>query len=118
MIGNVITNATLMRSYRWFRGRTGCVGRDAQASLEYARAELETRSRGWSFEWVDDADGWADLRRDGGVCSCGCGAVIERCEGCILRDEDGNVLESLWAIWDADSDCRRMVEAELALEAI
>jgi hypothetical protein len=105
---------SLRRSFRFFHGRTGQVGWEAAVAIKYARAELHARANGWRCEWVDDPDGMpAD-----GLCSCGCGHEIEACEGCILYDEDGKTLGSLWAIWDADGNYKRIVEAELALEAM
>ena len=38
--------------------------------------------------------------------------------GCVLRDADGNVLASLWGVSDPDSAYQRVVEAEIAAEAI
>jgi hypothetical protein len=38
--------------------------------------------------------------------------------GCIARGPDGEVLASLWGIVDADIGYRRVVEAELASEAL
>lgn len=108
-------DARLLSSYRWFRGRTGCVGRDAQAALDLARAELTARDAGCSWEWVHDSHGWADLVMDGW--HAGSPTEVQTCEGCILRDADGAVLASLWAIWDADDDYRRQVQADLALQA-
>ena len=122
-------DARLLSSYRWFRGRTGCVGRDAETALALARAELAARDAGCSWEWTDDYDGWVDLqsyRRHGdclichpgkGGCVAGCAECVDRCEACILRDASGEALASRWAIWDADDDYRRMVQAELAYEA-
>jgi hypothetical protein len=37
---------------------------------------------------------------------------------CVLKDGDGNVLASLCGITDPDSNYRRVVEAELASEAL
>lgn len=104
----------LIRRYRQFRGKTGSVGRDAQVSASLARAVVHATTKGWEWSWEDDPEGWPK----GGVCSCECGAEIKRCEGCVLRDAEGNVLASLWSIWDADADYRRVVEAELAWEAM
>jgi hypothetical protein len=78
-----------------------------------ADAEEQARANNWSFEWQDD---WSV-----------CDHVQEfdtyteqpkTCEGCILRDESGKVLASLWCIDDADANYRRVVEAELAEEAL
>jgi hypothetical protein len=37
---------------------------------------------------------------------------------CVLRDADGATLESLWSIFDPDDDYMRVVQAELACEAM
>lgn len=71
---------------------------------------------GWEFSWesdhlgeLGDHDLW-----------CGRG---EKCRGheivgCILRDEFGEHLASLWGIIDPDPHYIRVVEAELASEAM
>jgi len=78
-----------------------------------ANAEEQAFMSSWTYEWKDD---WS-------VCS----HVQEfdtyteepnTCQGCILRNEAGEVLASLWCIDDADANYRRVVEAELALEAL
>ena len=104
----------VVRAYRFFRGRMCRVGWDAKDALDLARAEQHASRRGWTYEWVDDPDGWPE----GGVCSSGCGARITTCESCILRSRTGRVLASLGAVWDADGAYRRQVEAELAWEAM
>jgi hypothetical protein len=38
--------------------------------------------------------------------------------GAVLRDEHGHVLASLWGIADPDRNYKRVVEAELTLEAL
>ena len=107
--------ARLLSAYRFFRGRTGLVGRDAEMALALARAELAAQDAGCSWEWTDDSQGWYDLVTDGW--RAGSPTEVQTCEGCILRDADGEALASLWAIWDADDDYRRMVQAQLACEA-
>ena len=105
----------LRTAWRFFQAHAGyCTppGR-AACALSLAKAEAVAREEGLLFHWEDDSDG---MPRDG-VCSCGCGKPIQTCEGCICTDADGNVLASLWGIWDADGDYRRVVEAELAEEA-
>jgi len=108
----------ILRSYRWFRrqGIGGIVGQDAKNCLDLARAECAAKNAGCYWQWEDDYDGWVDLQSNGGLCSCGCGRKIERCESCILYNEQGESLASLWAIWDADSNYRRIVQAELACD--
>ena len=40
------------------------------------------------------------------------------CESCAIVTDDGEYAASLGGIWDADTDYRRLIEAELLLEAI
>jgi hypothetical protein len=76
-----------------------------------AHAEQLADRLGWTFEWEYDQDpdlSWMtpeELAKDHEVL------------GCILKDADGQVLESLWGIVDADANYRRVVEAELADQA-
>jgi hypothetical protein len=74
-----------------------------------AKAEQYAQNLGWEYEWQNDND--ADLSW------LAEGETVETCEGCILRGE-ADVLESLWGITDASDNYRRVVEAELALEAL
>lgn len=72
----------------------------------WAKAERAAWEDGCTFEWVDDPD------------DCGDGDTTpETREGCIMRNEAGEELASLWSIGDADEAYRRVIEAELALEA-
>ncbi len=107
---------SIRSAWRFFYKHAGWATPPGKAvcALRLAKAEQKARDLGLNFNWEDDPDGWPE----GGVCSCGCGRKIEMCEGCVVRDEDGNHLASLWAIWDADTDYRRVVRAELACEAL
>lgn len=81
-----------------------------QCASELARAEAHSHEQEWEVEWVPDTQ--ADpLDWDGE------GPMGVEASGCILRASDG-VEESLWGIWDASPVYRRVVEAELALEAL
>lgn len=40
------------------------------------------------------------------------------CEGCVARSRKGGVVASLWCIDDATPEYRRVIEAELAMEAM
>jgi hypothetical protein len=87
----------------------------ARCARELARAEVYAGEQGWEFTWEDD---WM------------CGSHVREfgresyehepstCESCVLRDAEGNVLASLGCIDDADSNYRRVIEAELASEAL
>lgn len=76
--------------------------RGAQA---LARAEAEASARGWEVEWEEDDYG--ERAENGGPMYVA-----------ILKDEHGNVLGSLGGIDDDTDPYRRVVEAELALEAL
>ncbi len=108
--------ADLFRRFKFFRKWAGyCTppGRAACALL-LARAELAAEQEGLEFRWEDDPDG---MPRDG-LCSCGCGTKIESCECCVCYGPEGEVLASCGAIWDASTEYRRIMEAELASEAL
>ena len=80
-----------------------------RVALEMARAEAEASSRGWRVVWEGDPEPYeTDLEGD----------EPNEVLGAILRDEHGNVLASLWGIGDPSRSYGRVVEAELALEAL
>lgn len=66
-------------------------------ALRLARAEAEAAARGWRVEWEGDPD--AEY-------------------GAVLRDLDGHVLASEWGLPRMTREKRRVVEAELAAEAM
>jgi|SRR5262252_38931 len=82
-------------------------GRERGAK-ELAAAEQHALEQNWHFDW--DADDPCD--HEDGVCS-------REPEYCQLWDaERENLLASLSMICDADDNYRRVVQAELALEAM
>ena len=86
----------------------------ARGARRLAKAERDARALGYTFEWNDD---WSigdhskefDCYEDGGP---------DTCEYCLMRDENGKVVQSLHCIDDATREYRRVVEAELALEQL
>lgn len=111
--------ATAETPYRFFlksagysvaQGETQKQGR-SRSARELARAEKWARTHGVTFEWVNDSD--ADPNDWDGE-----GPIGEVAEGCIARCASGGTLASLWSIWDASTEYRRVVEAELASEAM
>lgn len=92
------------------QGRTRC-------AVDLTRAERYAQENEWEFEWESD---WSvGSHKD----FFGKGSAYEdsepsTCESCLLRDSDGKVLETLSCIDDADSNYRRVIEAELASEAM
>lgn len=86
-------------------GRTVC-------AAELARAENEAPMHGITFEWH-----WEDDFDDSWM------SVAERAKDhewtyCVARGPDGDVLASLGGICDASREYMRVVEAELAAEAL
>jgi len=82
-----------------------------------ADAELSAIRLGWSYVWSDDWDVGSHKE------FYGKGSAYEdsepnTCEHCTLKDSDGRVLASLGCIDDADSNYRRVIEAELADETL
>lgn len=101
--------------YRFFRQHAGgTVGRNAETAYHLARAEEYAADRGWRFDWEPDQD--PDLS----WCACADGKVSHSHEVliCTLRDSAGKVLASLGGIVDADRNYGRVIEAELASEAL
>jgi len=111
----------MRKAFQFFFQHAGWVdGRRAIGAWSLARAERQAARAGWRAVWVADED------HDRGPQDWGAGkSEIERwaasaheCYGCVLQDETGTTLGSLWGIWDPDSDYRRVVAAELAAEAL
>jgi hypothetical protein len=113
---------------RWFAERAGgIVGRCWTGALHLARAEVVKHREGWKFEWSFDDCASIDDHADHAVwCPEGRQAAHERrrpdCNHEILQviatDRAGAFLGSLGAIIDPDGDYVRIVEAEIAAEAI
>lgn len=87
----------------------------ARCAESLASAERYALSQGFTFEWADDwsvgdhVAEFGDCYKDGGP---------QTCESCVCRDADGNVLASLGCIDDANTNYRRVIEAELASEGM
>lgn len=80
---------------------------------EYAHAE-RSRPESWSFKWDYDPDigptEWLDMmgsEQD----------APDEVLSCVLVDSRGQHLASLWGIADPDRNYRRVIEAELTMEA-
>ncbi len=89
----------------------GVVGSAAIGAWRLAQAEATAASRELSFTWEHDpyADhSWCDIKRP----------HEHEVLSCAVRDRDGRVLASLSGIFDAGRKYARVVEAELALEAL
>lgn len=96
----------------FFREAGYVVGERAKGAIALARAESYADDRGWSFNWREDNDAdwsWMSEREK---------ERPHEVYACELRDADGRVLESLWSIFDPNVTYMRVIQAELALEAM
>jgi hypothetical protein len=119
-------NRQLIERFRFFLQHAGYSvppGR-AACALALARAEHVARDiADATFEWEDDFDQPIEDLLDPSIFrseeefKAYCDRYRDDVTGCVLRDANGNVRASLWAIIGADSSYRRVVEAELSLEA-
>jgi hypothetical protein len=91
--------------YSYGQGETKASGRRRSAE-EMAKAEQDAERMGWTASWE-----WDDMPWDGDV------PAPHEVLGCVLKNDRGEVLASLWGIGDPDKNYRRVIEAELALEA-
>lgn len=100
----------LKRAYDFFKEHAGyVVGRRAEGSLALARAEAIASSLGWSVDWeIDEEEYQLGDEED----------EPSEVFVAVLRDEDGESMEVLGGIADPTRQYRRIVEAELALEAL
>lgn len=86
-------------------------GRVVCAAL-LARAEVRAQEAGLTFEWVWDDDADLSLMTDRER------EKDHEVMGCVVHAPEGQVLASLWGVTDPDRNYIRVVEAELALEAL
>jgi len=110
------------QAFNFFRDNAGgVVGETALTAATLARAESWAKRQGIRFVWEHDGDAdWSWLsaeEREQEHTVESCRAVrVSVCDHC--RHETADTLASLSGIFDADSDYRRVIEAELALEAM
>lgn len=106
-----MTTRALLQAFRFFSANA-CyiVGENARGALALARAEAHAQANDWYYEWVYDVDADLSWLEEG--------QTVDEVLGCILKDSQGNVYGSLWGITDPDRDYRRVIEAELALDAL
>jgi hypothetical protein len=119
-------NPQLQQRFRFFLEHAGYAtppGR-AACALALARAEHVARDiADATFEWKDDFDQPIQDLLDPSIFRSEeefktyCDRYRDDVTGCVLRDANGEVRASLWGIIGADSSYRRIIEAELALEA-
>jgi hypothetical protein len=81
-----------------------------EGAMKLAQAEQEAEARNWTVEWSND-----DMSYEVGNDE---NEMPSEILVAVLKDEHGNSIGSLSGIGDPDSNYRRVVEAELALEAL
>lgn len=100
------------RAIAFFRTHGGYVNPvDAEKSAQkLAYAEACAKKAGWRCEWQDDPDPYnmGDAEAE----------MPKEVLGCVLKDAKNKHLASLWGIGDPSFDYMRIVEAELASEAL
>jgi hypothetical protein len=104
--------------FRFFLNNAGyCTppGR-AACALSLARAEAYAEAMGWEFCWEYDECFYGYCNEWLG-CQDDCKKEHEVLF-CLLKDADGTMLQCLGGIADADRNYRRVIEAELAAEAL
>ena len=95
----------------FFYNHAGFVrGKRRQGAESLAHAESVATSEGWQVEWRHDDSGYLDTRNDD--------VPPTEVLCAVLTDAAGNVLASLGCIGDPSDSYRRVVEAELAAEAL
>lgn len=102
------------KAWRFFLDHAGYAtppGR-AQCAMNLARAERRARDIEASFDWSGDPDGCSMC--DSCPKEVQAHAVVEQC---VMRSKEGVALASLHGICNANAAYRRVVEAELAVEA-
>lgn len=109
----------IYRAYLFFKENAGYAtppGK-SQCALNLARAEDYARDKEWEYTWEWDESGCIGCDCGSKTCDCSTGAEHETL-GCVLKDADGYVLGSLWGICGATREYKRVVQAELASEAM
>jgi hypothetical protein len=86
----------------------------ARSAREQAGAELAALNLGWEVRWEDDWDGDHSYTEQAELD----GYEVSTCEQATLYDQDGDHLESLGCVDDADNNYRRVIEAQLIDQAL
>lgn len=87
-----------------------------RCAVALARAERDAASAGIRFTWEYDPDGCigCDCGNESCACSTGASHTVETC----FAVKDGECVASLGSICEATNTYRRVIEAELAIEAL
>lgn len=90
----------------------------SRCARELAKAERDAAALGYYFEWCNDWDGCIGCDCGEDSCSCSTGEPHE-CLVCqIFPPESESCAASLGSICEPSREYRRVIEAELALEAL
>jgi len=89
----------------------------ANCARALAKAERDARALGYTFEWLYDEDGCSGCSCDSPECKCSSGESHE-CFWCACYDYEGTIRSSLSGICEPSREYRRVIEAELASEAL
>lgn len=112
----------LRNAWRFFYTYAGyTLGRRAIGAWKLALAERHAASAGITFEWDGDYANYHDTLGDHAYwCRDECKGVKHAHEvlSCVARDEAGKVVAALGGIIDPSRAYARVVEAELAIEAL
>lgn len=82
-----------------------------------AKAEADAELLGMRFEWFEDEEGCLGCTCGDKRCKCSTGEAHEvLC--CVARDAQGRIVASLGGICEPSHEYKRVVEAELAQEAL
>lgn len=107
---------SISSAYQFFRKNAGgIVGQNALSALRLAKAEACATDNRWNFLWENDECIGCDCGNESCPCSSG---KPHSSLVCILYDSNDVTLASLGSICEPTYTYRRVVEAELALEAI
>lgn len=87
----------------------------ARCARQLAKSERDATALGYTFEWFDDWTVGSHVQEYGEESYPN---EPSTCESCVCRDASGAVVASLGCIDDADRTYRRVIEAELASEAL
>ena len=107
-----MTTTQTLEAVRFFR--TQYPHSDYMHWLKLARAEAWARESGLEFNWEDDWAVGSHVKEYPDAYD----AEPDECEACVVLDADETIVASLHCIDDATDDYRRVVEAELAWEAM
>lgn len=89
----------------------------ARCAREMAKDEAKASALGFTFEWEYDQEGCSGCACDNPECACSNQTEHETLY-CLCRDASGTVVASLSGICEPTREYRRVVEAELAGEAL